>query len=139
MISYYKIIYFRILQFVELIISHLLQSEQFFIEIDAAPGIRGSIRHLRVLQLASLPVAQPLRLADFLMEEVGIKLLQTHVLQSELLRLVLQFYEISRLELSPLMQLQQVSCHDNPTLGTVLSSRNRMMAGVMPVRCRRKR
>ena len=76
--------------------------------MNAAPCIRSGISALSLSELLSFPVAESLRLADFLMEEVGVDFLQAHILDAEFLSHILQLDEISRLEIASAMQLQEV-------------------------------
>ena len=78
--------------------------------MNAAPCIRSGISALSLSELLGFPVAESLRLADFLMEEVGVDFLQAHILDAEFLSHILQLDEISRLEIASAMQLQDPYC-----------------------------
>ena len=107
-INFYSLPLISYPEFIELVIACGRQTLEFLIQINAAPGICCCIESLRFLQIASLPIAQPLRLADFLVKQVSIQFLQTHVCDTKVLCNILQLDKVASLKSSSLMELQQV-------------------------------
>ena len=60
----------------QLVVAGLGETADFLVEADAGPGVGGGIETLAVGKRVGLPVGEPLALANLLVEEVGIELLQ---------------------------------------------------------------
>lgn len=73
----------------QFVIVGLAEPVELLVEMNAAPCIRSGISALSLSELLGFPVAESLRLADFLMEEVGVDFLQAHILDAEFLSHIL--------------------------------------------------
>ena len=107
-IKFYSLLTLSEPELIKFIIACSRQAVEFLIQVYAAPSIGSCIESLRFLQIASLPIAQPLRLADFLVKQVSIQFLQTHVCDTKVLSNILQLDKVASLKSSSLMELQQV-------------------------------
>ena len=73
----------------QFVVARTRQAAKLVIEIDAGPGIRGSVHTLAVGQHVGLPVGEALALTNLLMEQVGVEFLERHVLDTYATHLVL--------------------------------------------------
>ena len=123
----------------QLIVAGLGETADFLVEADAGPGVGGGIETLAVGKRVGLPVGEPLALADLLVEEVGIELLQRLVLDARRPTSFCKSTNIPGLKSARWCRDSKSLLSDSPTMGTVVFSNRRMIAGVTPMRLRRNR
>ena len=120
------------------VVTFPLHAEHFLVQLYAGPGVGGGVLLLRLAQAGCFPVGEPLSLAYLLPEDVGIELLQAHVLDAHLPCHVLQLDEGSRLEALALAQGAQVVVPGESDLGDgiVLQQVDKAVGEAYPVKAK---
>lgn len=98
----------------QLIITCMLQFVQAFIEIDTRPCVRRGIKLLLIVEYLVFPVRQLFTLGYTFVKDIGVQLLEAHVLDAQRLHIVLEVDEIARFERRTLMQHQHVIAQRKP-------------------------